>query len=363
MKVKVALLKLLDCYLGRLLVWILPRGGESPVPAQPESLLVIRPGGIGDAVWLIPVLIALRNKFPNAQIDVLAERRNAAVFGLCHAADRIMKYDQGGLSDVLRHRYDVVIDSEQWHRLSAVVARLTKGAVRIGFGTNERRKLFTHVIPYSHDDHESRSFFRLVEPLGVIAPNEAAATFLSIPEAARERVAALVSGVGQRPYVVLFPGASIVERRWGASKFHRLASRFNELGYVVVVIGGADDAIEGEQIVSGVDGIDLAGKTSLVESAAVIAGAALLVSGDSGMLHVGVGLGVRTVSLFGPGIEAKWAPQGERHRVVNAGLDCSPCTRFGYTPACSTQGRCLSEISVDDVFQVARNHLSRQELD
>jgi ADP-heptose:LPS heptosyltransferase len=76
----------------------------------------------------------------------------------------------------------------------------------------------------------------------------------------------------------------------------------------------------------------------------------LLVSGDSGVLHLAVGLDVPTVSLFGPGIAEKWAPRGDIHRVIDHHLACSPCTRFGTTPPCPIQARCLADIGVDEVL-------------
>jgi ADP-heptose:LPS heptosyltransferase len=102
-------------------------------------------------------------------------------------------------------------------------------------------------------------------------------------------------------------------------------------------------------IVAGGLGLNLAGLTSLAETAAVIHKSSLLLSSDSGVLHIAVGLGKATVSLFGPGRAKKWAPQGEQHIVINKGLACSPCTTFGTTPPCSIDARCMREITVDEV--------------
>jgi ADP-heptose:LPS heptosyltransferase len=88
----------------------------------------------------------------------------------------------------------------------------------------------------------------------------------------------------------------------------------------------------------------------LSETAAVIQKSVLLLSGDSGVLHIAMGLGVPTVSLFGPGRAGKWAPRGERHIVINKGLSCSPCTTFGTTPPCPISAQCLNDITVDEVF-------------
>ena len=122
------------------------------------------------------------------------------------------------------------------------------------------------------------------------------------------------------------------------------------LGVAVVVVGGGDDKGQGEVIVACGTGLNLAGRTSLSETAAVIQKSALLLSGDSGVLHIAVGLGVPTVSLFGPGRARKWAPRGERHMVINKGLPCSPCTTFGTTPPCPIAAQCMNDITVDEVF-------------
>jgi len=67
------------------------------------------------------------------------------------------------------------------------------------------------------------------------------------------------------------------------------------------------------------------------------------------VLHIAVGMGKATVSLFGPGRAKKWAPQGEQHIVINKGLSCSPCTTFGTTPPCPIDARCMRDITVDEV--------------
>ena len=319
-----------------------------------SRLLLIRPGGIGDAVLLVPVIGHLREVFPLARIEVLAEKRNRGAFALCPDIDQVLCYDSPQeLWAALSSGYDVVIDSEQWHRLSALVARMIRSKMKIGYGTNERKRLFTQSVDYSHDSYELNSFFELLKPLGIEPPAITHFPFLTIPADDQDAADTLLGTFLVKPFVVLFPGASIPERCWGVEKFHQLALQLNEHGYPVVVIGGKEDQPTGEAIVAGIDGLNLAGKTSLAGSAAVIEQAALLVSGDSGMLHVGVGLGRPTVSLFGSGIAAKWAPRGDRHVVLNKQLPCSPCTKFGYTPPCPIDTQCLREISVEDVLSAA----------
>jgi ADP-heptose:LPS heptosyltransferase len=329
-------------------------------PSPVSSILLIRPGGIGDAILLLPAIRAIKVAYPRAAIDVLAEKRNGQGFAFSPHIRQIFQYDRGAdLWRALRGRYDVVIDTEQWHRLSAIVARSIRSGRKIGFATNERKKLFTHAVPYTHDTYEAHSFFGLLTPLGIKPPAEIKVPFLDIPLSARERAGELLANFRDQPFAVLFPGASIPERRWGWEKFQAVAATLAREGIHSVVVGGREDATDGTRIVTGVNGLNLAGRTSLVETAAVIAQSAVLVSGDSGVLHLGVGLGIWTVSLFGPGIAKKWAPRGQDHIVLNRHLECSPCTRFGYTPPCAIGARCLQEIPVEDVTTAVLTLLRR----
>ena len=320
-----------------------------------NSFLIIRPGGIGDAVLLIPVIAKLKKRYPNAVIDVLAEKRNGAVFALCPDVSNLYRYDAPReFISALRNSYDVVIDTEQWHRLSAVAARLTRAPMSIGFATNERKELFTHAIPYSHDDYEVNSFLHLVEPCGVVAGFDLQVPFLSIGAELQDRATRLLHGLSGRRMVAIFPGGSIRERKWGNSRFHQTAKRLSDDGCGIVVVGGRDDRDEGREIIAGLpDAVNLCGTLSLPETAAVLAQTELLISGDSGIMHIGYGLGIKIIGLFGPGREKKWAPQSSRVAILNKHLACSPCTSFGYTPRCPINAACMKEITVDEVVAKA----------
>ncbi len=354
---KINVFKFIDRTIGPFWVRILSVPSCSGTSAG-NRFLIIRPGGIGDAVLLIPVIQLLKRRFPQAMITVLAERRNSMAFLLSPAVDRIFNYDKPrDLFRAMFARYDIVIDTEQWHRLSAVLARLTNAAVLVGFATNDRKKLFSHHVPFDQDDYERDSFINLLIPLGVSVADLPLAPYLVIPETARERAKDFLGNLSEKRYVVIFPGASIPERRWGAERFGKVTERLNRMGFPVVVVGGKMDGPEGERIIAGRDGLNLAGRTTLLETAAIIEKSALLLSGDSGILHIGAGLDKPTVSLFGPGIEKKWAPKGDRHIVINKNLPCSPCTEFGYTKKCLLNARCMTEITVNDVVIAVENLL------
>ena len=350
---KIFFLKLLDLLFGKPACFLLKKHSASPSNKN-RNLLIIRPGGIGDAVLLAPAVGAIKKKFPQAEVSVLAEKRNAGIFALIPGVDLVLRYDvPKEFLAAFRLRPDVVIDTEQYHRLSAVVARLMGANILIGFGTNERARLFHHAIGYSHDNYEAISFMQLLGPLGIDPIDIHETPFLTIPVAAQSRAANLLGLLVETPFVTIFPGASIPERRWSGERFGEVAASLAALGYRIVIVGGQEDRATADLIIADGDGLNLAGQTDLTETAAIIRQSAMLISGDSGLLHIGVGLGIPTLSLFGPGISQKWAPKGPQHRVLNHHLPCSPCTRFGYTQKCRHNAKCIQEITPDEVVQAA----------
>ncbi len=354
MKLKIEIIKCIDGLLGRLLVYVLEklplrRGGYG------NSVLFIRPGGIGDAVLLIPAILALKKYRPETVIHVLAEKRNSPIFALCAQIDTIYNYDTlRDILSVLRSKYDIIIDTEQWHRLSAVVARMTGAPMLIGYATNERQKLFTHPIPYSHDDYEEDSFLNLMRPVMPSVPDADDKPFLEVSTETSHIVRPFLRPFSKKGFVALFPGGSIRERQWGAQRFHDVARKLANKGYGTVIVGGKEDIPAGRIIASErADAVDLCGKLSLSETAGVLQKASLLITGDSGIMHMAYGLGIKTLSLFGPGIRKKWAPRGRGNVVIEKNYPCSPCTRYGYTPRCRKGVECMNNITVEEVYQKA----------
>ncbi|MGE3524047.1 MAG: glycosyltransferase family 9 protein, partial [Candidatus Dadabacteria bacterium] len=255
-------------------------------------------------------------------------------------------------------------DSEQWHRMTAALAYLTRAWVRAGFATNERARQFTHPVAHNRGDYEAVSFLNLVSAVtGKEYAFDEDEPFLTIDRDKYGKAAAVLGEfrAGKRAVAGIFTGATVKERQWGTRKFAGLARSLAEEGLGIVLLGGPGDVESSAEVKRGLDYesvLDLTGKTPLKETAAIISMLDVLVSGDTGLMHIAYGAGTPTVSLFGAGIEEKWAPRGSRSAVINKRLSCSPCTEFGYTPRCPYGVRCLREISVDEVKESVLDLLS-----
>jgi ADP-heptose:LPS heptosyltransferase len=353
----VSLLKGLDGLLGRRLCEAMPQARPATLGRPPCRFLIIRPGGMGDALLLAPMVRLLTETWPRSRVSIVAERRNAAAFDLYPMKVEIHDYQRpASLAAALGRHYDVVIDTEQWYYLSAIVARLARATVRIGFASNGRQRLFTHRVPYDQECYEACQFLRLLAPLGVSYPEAIEVPFLTVPPSATSRAAELLDGVGE--YVVIFAGTTVAERSWGQERFSLLARRLADQGLTVVAVGGEDQRLAANAIVAGGVGINLAGRLTLAESAAVLAGGRLLVSNDSGVLHLAAGLGRPTVSLFGPTSRDKWGPRGSRHAILSHQPSCAPCTSFGHTPPCPQGAPCMAAITVEEVLTEVMGRLA-----
>ncbi|MCX7591088.1 MAG: glycosyltransferase family 9 protein [Kiritimatiellae bacterium] len=376
------LMKATDAALGPLCCRLLTaihylRQTSDPTPANLPSpvrrVLVIRPGGMGDMVLLVPVLRKLREAFPEACIDVACERRNVAVLALASLGVNALVYDARPLS-FLRHllageAYDVAIDTEQFHHFSAVFVFLSRAPFRVGFKINPRRNpLYTHLVSYAPDGPEGLQFMRLLQPLRIFDGSQAGYQLegaippphVPLPSPVRAEMEQILRGL---PFVAIHAGGRSFHKRWEDVRFVVLAGQLTtSMGQGIVLVGDEQDRGRSESIaaalrMAGDPVVSLAGRLALPEVATVLHSARLFVGPDSGLAHLAVALGTPTVVLFGPSDPLKWGFHEGRHAIVRANLPCAPCFIFGYHRPCRTVD-CMKQITVEDVMQACSKILA-----
>jgi len=160
-------------------------------------------------------------------------------------------------------------------------------------------------------------------------------------------------GMGRRAFAALAPGAAHFTKRWPLERWRAAAERLNERGLSLVTVGGADDRSLGEALVP--LALNAAGVSSLQQTGALLAQARLVVSGDTGVMHMATGVGTPVVALFGPTVrQFGFFPYQGRAEVLERPLDCRPCSVMGGASCPMGHHRCLVEIQADDVVGAAQ---------
>ncbi|MFL5520626.1 MAG: glycosyltransferase family 9 protein [Gemmatimonadales bacterium] len=244
---------------------------------------------------------------------------------------------------------------------SAVVFALGGVAARRGTATDGRRVLLTDAIeaPLPTAQHRASLYHTLVTGEAPVAPP---VPHLAIDAASHERWRAL-AGPHAEGAIGLFPGSNASSRRWASERFAEVARRLAEGGHRVIVFGGPGEEARSRRVAGDV-ALDLGGRTDLPTLAAGLASCRLVVSNDSGPMHLAAAAGTTVVAIWGAGEPRETGPLGAGHRIVrHASLPCiacrhNVCPRHGpgtYLPDADRE--CLALVTVDEVLAAVESGL------
>lgn len=327
-----------------------------------KKILVVKPSSLGDVVHSLPVLASLSRCFPEAAIDwVIA----GGLEGLLEGHPMIRKLlviqkdswkrpanfaatarELSRLAGSLRaEKYDVTVDLQGLLR-SGLITFMSGAALRIGFAeAREGSRLFyNRKVVGGRDIHAVDRYLRAAGALGC---DSQAVRF---PFPPHEPLAAM--DLPER-YAVLVPGARWETKRWPAESFAAVASG---LEIPSLVVGGPADGAIADRVVSGSGGMacSLAGKTDLRGLMEVMRRAAVVISNDSGPMHIAAGFGVPVIAVFGPTSPDRTGPYGTGHVVIRSTVPCAPCFRRD----CGDL-KCMRAIRPDEVLRAALSVVQR----
>ncbi|MEW6221397.1 MAG: lipopolysaccharide heptosyltransferase II [Thermodesulfobacteriota bacterium] len=338
---------------------------------KPQSVLIRATNWVGDAVMTLPAMATIRANLPDARLCLLALPWMADVFTASPDVDEIIAYrrdgEHRGLAGKLRlaaalraRRFDAAILFQNAFE-AALLAWLADIPIRAGYTTDGRGLLLTHGVPLPFGikrRHQVHYYQTLLARLGMRP--QACRLELRLPAAARAWATALLQAHGPGPFVGLNPGGAYgPAKRWPTGRFAALARRLGqEAGATVLVFGTAAEAPAAAAIRAAAPAavLDLAGRTSLAQAAALIARCQVVVSNDSGLMHVAAALAVPLVAIFGSTNPVTTGPFSDRARVLRHPLPCSPCLA---TVCPNGDFSCMASISVDEVFAATRARLDR----
>jgi lipopolysaccharide heptosyltransferase II len=375
------------------LLWPGRRGKHLP-PLTPQSfhprrILVIRLDLIGDLVLSLTVVRALKRTYPDAEIDLLAVPASGAIAWHDPDLHEVIGYDPN-----IWRRPQALLRGKNWREARALLKRLRarrydlavsvfgpwagtlavlSGAPRrVGFGRESYFGFMTDNVPGRHwkpgdRKHEVDYCLQLAQKAGAAVTPEDRVPRLFVEPEARQAVERLLSEAGvqedeNRPLIACHVSSNNGQsKRWPLPYWATLLDRLIREQHARVVLTGAPiDLPLIEEVTKRMQErpINLAGKTSLPQLAALLQRADLMISGDSGPMHIAAAVGTPLIAIHGPTDPAQSGPISPKATILRSPIWCSPCYRAKNTADCrfyTTQ--CMKNITPSQVFEVAREKL------
>lgn len=329
---------------------------------EPRKILIRGPNWVGDCVLSIPAMKAVRTGFPQAEITLLVRPWVAGLFRSVPFIDHLWTEPRPTslsewsriTTEIRRRHFDLALLLPNSFE-SALMVFLGRVPQRIGYTTDGRRLLLTNPVqPRLNGRHQVYYYLDLAATLSGVTFQPTIEIKATTEEKQGARQLLEAEGIdASRPFLLLNPGAAYGSaKRWDPQRFAQAADRLaGKFHFQVAIIGSESERAAGELVRTQMKtpASLLSGKTTLETLIGVLAQAALMITNDSGPMHIAAALGVPTVAIFGSTDEHVTGPVSMKARVVKHRVECSPCL----LRECPIDHRCMTRVSVEDVVQAA----------
>lgn len=331
---------------------------------------------VGDSVMTVPALRALRRILPDAHITLALRPSAKGIFSEADFIDDVLVYDRRNAFSVIsqvrewrRRRFDLAVLFQNAFE-AALIPFLAGVPLRLGYATESRQAMLTHPLPlpdWRSSKHEVFYYLYLVTALEQLLTG--ASTIcetdpdisLAISESRKAGAAELLRSYGvkdEKSVVAICPGSiNSRAKRWPAERYAALADRLMDQQRQVVLIGSKDELEVTNEVTSRMRHrpVVLTGKTTLDQITAVLGHVDLVVTNDTGPAHIAAALGCPTIVIFGPTNPLTTRPFSFKAEIIRHPPDCAPCMLRD----CPIDHRCMTAITVDEIFEHAHAVLKR----
>lgn len=320
-------------------------------------ILLAQTSFIGDCILSTPVIREIHELFTDAEIWVLTAGRGKEIFinhPLIKGVIAFSKNTKGTLQVIKKIRelkFDIVYSLHRSLR-TALVLYLSKIPIRIGFSESKFSFLYSQTVDRVLNVHE---VLRNISIIGKDNFKEHENYQLELIPPIRDKISPEILSQIQQKYLLMVPGSVWKTKQWNVHNYRQLAKLLLEAGFKVVIAGSKDETDICATVSSGLEVVDLSGKTSLEEMMFLIKYSSCLVCNDSMALHMGSAFSVPTVAIFcatspsfgfGP-----W--QNKKAAIVEKqGLWCKPCKRHGSNYCPSGSELCMRSVSAQEVYNM-----------
>ena len=326
------------------------------------NVLIVRLGALGDIVHTVPAAAALRRAWPDARIDWVVDARHAAFATLIASVDRIITLDRPSVAawvDLVRRlrpgRYDVALDFQGLMK-SAILARASGARRVIGFSIwhlreKGARPFYSDVDSREQPDHVIRKNLSLLATVGV----QTGAIEFPLHRSPSPALDEVKRSSGDRPFALLNPGAAWPNKRWPAARYGEVAAFLHDVrGMQPYVLWGPDERSLAQDVVEASGGVArVSPATTPADLLELAREAALMVSGDTGPLHIAGAAGTPLVAIFGPTDPDRNGPWAADDVVVSRYGSCG----CHYQRRCVQAAWCLQSVTVAEVTAAIQQRL------
>lgn len=344
-----------------------------------RNILIRGTNWVGDSVIAVPAMREIRRLFPEAKISLLVRPWVRDIYAAAEFVDEVLEYDKLGahrgwagfrrlVSDLRRRRFDLAVLLQNAFE-AAWIARCAGIPQRVGYARDGRGWLLTHacrVDPALRDLHQAYYYLGILVGAGLLADrpwehrNRPLQVGLRVRESDRLSAERILRSAGVQSgdvVIGLNPGAYYGEaKRWFADRYARTADVLAEQYRArVLIFGSAGDRRVADEVAAKMSqpSVVLAGRTTLGELMGLIRECSLLITNDSGPMHLAAALDVPQVAVFGSTSDVATGPLSPLATVVKQRVDCSPC----FLRQCPTDFRCMKRVTVEQVVEAARERL------
>ncbi len=365
-------LRFLDRYVGIPLLFLLSllKRKKKWTGKKVKSVLVIKIGSIGDTLLLIPILKSIKYSYNDVSLTVVGSKNNYEVLRRYSFIDNLKIFEVSNvikkppylfrfIRDINTGEYDIVIDFEPWPRISSILAFFIRSGYKIGFKTKGEFKhlLFDITKPHSPSCHEIDNYASLIYTIGLsvcdnriefpIFPSE----MKFVEDILKEE------GLLEKDLILFNPWSSGYRgnlKEWGIKNIINLAKILISEGYSIGITGTTDNESQSMDIIRacGKNVVSFCGKLSLGQTAFLIKKSHLLITVNTGIMHLGAALNHPMIALHGPAGVLRWGPVSPSNNIYNiqSDLDCAPCLNLGFEYKCR-KGSCMDAICLETVIQ------------
>jgi heptosyltransferase-2 len=339
---------------------------------KPRRILISRIDRLGDVVLSTPIIANLRAAFPDAYIAFMCRPQVKDIVVGNPNLDEVILYDRDGKHKnffqtfifalaLARKNFDWSISVHACNR-AHWIPFLAGIGVRIGWNIKNGWLLTKRVVHTKHEGKKHEIEYSLDLLRAVDIPVVTSETYFPVGDGDILRTKDILREHGVDPqecFIVIHPSASCPSKRWPQEYYLQLSFKLMPWGKVIMATGQSD-VTHTQEIAKDKRIIDLRGKLTLAQMGCLLKLSKLLITNDSGPMHVAAALNVPVIAIFGrsnPGTGPdRWRPLGENSHTIFRDCGCSPCLAHG----CFKGFRCLKAIAPDDVYEVARKVLEKE---